>query len=101
VPPGTRRVCRRVLETLTKHGACSVVDIERHSGIYNAVNLHVGYKIPKDALRQLLPTGYYLNILHFYMPDTIDNIMRAVYTPDELVFDSLPNSAQSAAEPVS
>jgi len=177
-----------VLETLTKHGACSVVDIERHSGVYNAVNLHVGYKIPKAYLREFLPSGHYLNILHFrgldpeqvprmyqefldhaeeqihleiivsnfqeymeseigrcmheerilsqrshpdyngnlatnvrhlmnyilglcrgpgmpqiedvpiklwvkYMPDTIDNIMRAVYTPDELVFDAPPSAA--------
>jgi len=27
------------------------------------------------------------------VPDTIDNIMRAVYTPDELVFDALSTDA--------
>jgi hypothetical protein len=184
----------RVLEAVTKHGACSVVDIERHSGVYNAVNLHVGYKIPKDFLQRFPPTGRYLNILHFrgldpeqvprmyqefldgaeeqifleiivsnfqeyleseigrcmheerilsqrshpdysgdlatnvrhlmnyilglcrgpgmpqiedvpiklwvkYMPDTIDNILRAVFIPDELVFDDLPIGALTEPAP--
>jgi len=55
----------RLLEALERNGDCQVVELERHTGQYNAVNVQVHYTLPKALLLANPPSGRYLEVLRF------------------------------------
>jgi hypothetical protein len=55
----------RLLAAIEATGACKIIEEERHQGLYNAINLRVTYKLPRDLLLSLPPSGGYLRVLSF------------------------------------
>lgn len=54
-----------LMAALSRDGVCRIVDQERHTGHYNAVNLQVDYALPKELLLAHPPAGRYLEVLRF------------------------------------
>jgi hypothetical protein len=54
---------QRLLEALTSNAECQLLEEERHSGNYNAVNLRIAHIIPKELLRSMSPSGEALKVL--------------------------------------
>lgn len=55
----------RLLDVLAADPACRVVETERHSGLYNAVNVRVAYTLPKALLLEHPPAGRFQHVLAF------------------------------------
>jgi hypothetical protein len=53
----------RLLDVLTSHPACTLLEQEHHSGIYNATNLRVAFAMPRELLRAHPPSGESLSVL--------------------------------------
>jgi hypothetical protein len=63
----------KLLEALRANGHCQVLEAEKHSGDYNAVNLRVAFTIPRTLLASYPPAGKYLRVLAFrgFDPDRV------------------------------
>ncbi len=55
----------RFVDSLESAQGCEILEAERHTGVYNAVNLKVAYRLPKDLLLATPPSGQYLQIFGF------------------------------------
>jgi hypothetical protein len=53
----------RLVEILERVLPCEVVEVEKHRGDYNASNLKVRYRLPRDLLLASPPTQRYLDVL--------------------------------------
>lgn len=53
----------RLVEILENTLPCEVVEVERHRGDYNASNIKVRYRLPKDLLLASPPRQRYLDVL--------------------------------------
>ena len=51
------------LGIVREHPACAITEVERHDGVYKAVNLHVAYTLPRRLLRANPPSDRYLEVL--------------------------------------
>lgn len=56
---------RRLIDLLDSRYHCRIIEAETHTGTYNATNLRVSYRLPKDLLLRSPPAGQYLNILRY------------------------------------
>ncbi|MDF1563714.1 MAG: hypothetical protein P1V51_11770 [Deltaproteobacteria bacterium] len=52
-----------LLGLLEAHPACTLTEVEEHTGAYAATNLHVSLELPFELLRAHPPTGRYLQVL--------------------------------------
>ncbi len=68
----------RLLDSIARTGTCIIVEEERHSGVYNAVNLRVRYRLPRELLLSLPPSGGYLRVLSYrgFDPATVSGEYR-------------------------
>jgi hypothetical protein len=53
----------KLLSLLAGGASCRVLEEERHTGNYNAINLRVAHYLPRDRLRAMPPSGRYLRVL--------------------------------------
>jgi len=65
----------RLLAALKATGVCEVLEEERHTGNYKAVNLRIAYTVPRDLLAAFPPSGPYRRVLEFrgFDPATLRN----------------------------
>ncbi|MCA9672110.1 MAG: hypothetical protein KC503_41230 [Myxococcales bacterium] len=63
----------RIVETLQDHPSCTLIEQEHHTGRYNAINLRVAYKIPRDQLIASTPNAHHRRVLSFrgFDPETV------------------------------
>lgn len=59
---GIKAVCddddvKRLLSILESHPRLHIIELEQHSGVYNALNVTLRLQVDKDALRRNAPTG--------------------------------------------
>jgi hypothetical protein len=68
-----------LLEAIHAGAGCRVVESERHTGNYNAINLRVEHEVPKDWLRTMPPRGPYRDIMLYrgMDPDELDAAYEA------------------------
>lgn len=52
----------RLINILNGSDHCRLLEVERHSGRYNATNLRVAYTIPRPLLQELAPAGRALEV---------------------------------------
>lgn len=55
----------RLVDSLHRSSACNLLEVEQHSGRYNAINLRVAYTIPRELLRKRPPNDAALEVLSF------------------------------------
>jgi hypothetical protein len=55
----------RLMDAIHSSSSLRVIEEEPHRGVYNAVNLRVTYRLPKDLLLSLPPSGGYLRVMSF------------------------------------
>jgi len=46
-----------LIDALTRSSNCSIIETERHSGIYNATNLKIEHRVDKKSLLNCIPRG--------------------------------------------
>jgi hypothetical protein len=63
----------RLVDALHQSDRCNLLEVEQHTGRYNAINLRVAYSIPRDLLAQRPPSGAALHVfaLRGFEPETV------------------------------
>ncbi|MBW2734288.1 MAG: hypothetical protein JRH20_18010 [Deltaproteobacteria bacterium] len=55
----------RLIDSLHRSPTCNLLEVEQHSGRYNAINLRVAYTIPRDLLRKRPPNAAAMKVLAY------------------------------------
>jgi hypothetical protein len=79
---------QRLREVLANRADCALIETEKHSGAYNAVNLKVSYRFPKDFLLNERLSAGFLKVLGFrgFSPADVESLYRHfIATADDRV----------------
>jgi hypothetical protein len=80
---------QKLLEVLENRADCDLVETEKHSGDYNAVNLKVSHRFPKEVLlNEQLSAGFLkiLGLRGFNPPEAENAYRQFIATADDRVF---------------
>jgi malate synthase len=68
----------RVLDAIVAANTCTILETEDHRGTYNATNLRVAYRVPREMLTRCVPQGEYARVLtsRGIDPNTLDTDYR-------------------------
>ena len=92
----------RLIESLHQHSGCSLLEVEQHTGRYNAINLRVAYSIPKDLLLSRPPQGKAMEVFAYrgVVSETIQQRYREFLetAEDQVLLEVIVSNYQQALE---